>query len=74
MTEKYNPELQRNYNRDMERRGYGCASTVWRKVRAKRIPQPIYDEADRPYWTDAMLLKHQEELILRQSEATTARL
>ena len=72
MTDNYNPELQRNYNRDMERRGFGCASTVWRKVRAGRIPQPICDEAGRPYWTDAMLLKHQEELILRKSEGTAA--
>ena len=72
MTENYNPELQRNYYRDLKKRGLGCPSTVWRKVRAGRFPEPIKDESERPYWTDAMLLKHQEELILRESEGTAA--
>ena len=66
MTLTYNPELQRNYYSDLKRRGFGCPSTVWRKTRAGRMPPPIHDEAGRPYWTDSMLLEHQEELIRRR--------
>ena len=72
MTANYNPELQRNYYRDLKNRGLGCPSTVWRKVRAGRFPEPIKDESERPYWTDAMLIEHQEDLIRRREAESVA--
>ena len=60
--------IRRLYQRDLTEHGHGSRSTIWRKRRRKLISDPIIDECGRPYWTEEMLLRDQEELIRRQAK------
>ena len=59
---KKRPRWKRYYYKDLEANGVGSRWTIDRRVQNKKFPEPLRDEAGRPFWTDELLERHQEEL------------
>jgi prophage regulatory protein len=43
--------------RDLEYRGYGSRTTIWRKVKAGEFPEPIDTGFGRKAWRESEILK-----------------
>jgi len=55
------------YYKDLVARGYGSKSTIWRKVKAGKLPRPI-DCGGRPAWPESVMTDWLE-LKINQSTA-----
>ena len=50
-------ELQRFGYRELEAAGYGSRTTIWRKCRAGKFPEPVTEPGEPCQWTGQQLLE-----------------
>jgi len=55
------PAEKLNDYRDLDDRGFGSRTTIWRKVKAGRFPPPVYIGEGQPRWRESKLIKYLAE-------------